>query len=131
MNRNIGLLRAISTRAPFPGSSYCIGGFGPVRGGHNGQLFWRGTEAPRFAFEGASPPRSGFQVRVYEDERRRGNPTAAAKIFFSSHGRSSPAIPGGRRPADRAPAPDLTERRTGSGWRAIAGAWGSTAGDQH
>src|SRR6516162_9792919 len=100
MNRNIGLLRAISTRAPFPGSSYCIGGFGPVRGGHNGQLFWRGTEAPRFAFEGASPPRSGFQVRVYEDERRRGNPTAAAKIFFSSHGRSSPAIPGGQ-PTER------------------------------
>jgi hypothetical protein len=47
MNRNIGLLRAISAPALFPSSSYCMGGFGPVRGSHNGQLFWRGASVPR------------------------------------------------------------------------------------
>jgi hypothetical protein len=37
--RNRDLLPAISAPIPFPKSSYCIGEFWPVHGGHNGRLF--------------------------------------------------------------------------------------------
>jgi hypothetical protein len=38
INRSIDLLPAMSAPALFPGSSYCIGGFWPVHGGHNGSF---------------------------------------------------------------------------------------------
>jgi hypothetical protein len=37
--RNLDLLPATSTPILFPSSSYCIGGFWPVHGGHNGGFF--------------------------------------------------------------------------------------------
>ena len=60
--RNLDLLPATSAPILFPSSSYCIGGFWPVHGGHNsgfflhppvvsfgGFSFWRGPSVPRFS----------------------------------------------------------------------------------
>ena len=44
--RNLDLPLAIGDPPPRPSSSYCIGGFWPVHGGHNGRLFLSSADAP-------------------------------------------------------------------------------------